>query len=280
VKQSALKPAEEKTNSMLETTLYSLLLSIFVGVATGYLGSLMVLEKMALVGDALSHVALPGLAIGISLHFNPFLGAFVFLFVSAAIIWQIQRVTKISFEALVGAMFTLALAIGILLYGDNLDALEAALFGDISQVTLLSTAVATVVCVSAIVLTKFIYDKLVLAMISEDLAISKGIKVARVNLIYLFLVSVVVAIGIQIVGTLLVGFLVIVPAIAAKNLSSHMRRYSWLSAVFGAVAGFSGVLLWNLFNFGLPFPGPLVVFSGIIIFSITVIINWRRKITT
>ena len=58
---------------MLDTTIYSLILSIFVGVATGYLGSLMVLEKMALVGDALSHVALPGLAIGITFHFNPYL---------------------------------------------------------------------------------------------------------------------------------------------------------------------------------------------------------------
>ena len=264
---------------MLDTTFYSLILSIFVGVATGYLGSLMVLEKMALVGDALSHVALPGLAIGITFHFNPFIGAFAFLFVSAAIIWHIQRVTKISFEALVGAMFTLALAIGILLYGDNLDALEAALFGDISQVTILSTLGAVAACVVAIILTKVIYNKLVLAMISEDLAISKGINVARTNLLYLFLVSIVVAIGIQIVGTLLVGFLVIVPAIAAKNLSSHMRRYSLFSAIFGAIAGFSGVLLWSVFNFGIPFPGPLVVFSGIAIFAITAIINWRLKLT-
>jgi zinc transport system permease protein len=265
---------------MPDTFFYSLFLSIFVGVATGYLGSLMVLEKMALVGDALSHVALPGLAIGITFHFDPFLGAFAFLFVSAAIIWHIQRVTKISFEALVGTMFTLALAIGILLYGDNLDALEAALFGDISQVTMLSTLAAAVVCVMAIILTKVIYDKLILAMISEDLAISKGINVARTNLLYLFLVSVVVAIGIQIVGTLLVGFLVIVPAIAAKNLSSHMHRYALLSSVFGAAAGFSGVLLWSIFNFNVPFPGPMVVFSGIVIFAVTVVINWRLKITT
>jgi manganese/iron transport system permease protein len=89
---------------------FSLVLAIFVGIAAGYLGSLMVLEKMALVGDALSHVALPGLAIGITLQFNPYLGAFAFLFVSAIIIWHVQRVTKISFEALVGPMFTLALA--------------------------------------------------------------------------------------------------------------------------------------------------------------------------
>jgi ABC-type Mn2+/Zn2+ transport system permease subunit len=265
---------------MLDTVIFSIVLSIFVGVAAGYLGSLMVLEKMALVGDALSHVALPGLAIGITLHFNPFLGAFAFLFVSAVIIWQIQRVTKISFEALVGAMFTLALAIGILLYGDNLDALEAALFGDISQVTMVSTIAAAAVCVGAILVTKVIYDKLVLAMISEDLAIAKGINVARINLLYLFLVSVVVAIGIQIVGTLLVGFLVIVPAIAAKNLSTYMRRYSMLSAIFGAAAGFSGVLFWSIFNFNLPFPGPMVVFSGIAIFAVSIVINWRLKITS
>ncbi len=260
----------------------SLVLSVFVGIAAGYLGSLMVLEKMALVGDALSHVALPGLAIGIALGFNPFIGAFAFLFVSAIIIWHIQRVTKISFEALVGAMFTLALAIGILFFKD-LDALEAAFFGDISTVTVLSASIAAIACVVAVVATKLIYNKLVLAMISEDLAIAKGIKVGSVNLLYLFLVSVVVAISIQVVGTLLVGFLVIVPAIAAKNLSTHMKRYSVLSTVFGAVSGFVGVFLWQVF-FGdatvLPFPGPMVVFVGITIFAATVIINWRLKISS
>jgi zinc transport system permease protein len=240
----------------------------------------MVLEKMALVGDALSHVALPGLAIGITFHFNPYIGAFAFLFISAVVIWHIQRVTKISFEALVGAIFTLALAIGILLYGDNLDALEAALFGDISQVALVDAVVAVAISVVAIVLTKVIYNKLVLAMISEDLAVSKGINVARTNLLYLFLVSVVVAIGIQIVGTLLVGFLVIVPAIAAKNLSSNMHKYALTSAIFGAISAFTGVLLWNTYNFNLPFPGPLVVFSGVIIFAVSVIINWRFKMST
>ncbi|MDR0373693.1 MAG: metal ABC transporter permease [Nitrososphaerota archaeon] len=261
------------------TFFYSLFLSIFVGAAAGYLGSLMVLEKMALVGDALSHVALPGLALGMTFHFNPYLGAFAFLFITAVIIWQIQRSTKISFEALVGAMFTLALALGILMYGNELEALEEALFGDISQVTLLSAGVAALVCVVAIVLTKLIYDKLVLVMISEDLAVSRGINVARTNLLYLFLISVVVAIGIQIVGTLLVGFLVVVPAIAAKNLSARMKHYALLSAVLGITAASVGVLLWNFVSLNLPFPGPMVVFVGIAIFAFSLIINWRLKLT-
>jgi zinc transport system permease protein len=239
----------------------------------------MVLEKMALVGDALSHVALPGLAVGMILNFNPYIGAFAFLFVSAVIIWHIQRTTKISFEALVGAMFTLALAIGILLFGQDIEALEEALFGDISQISVLGTVTAVAISVATIAVTKLIYNRQVLAMISEDLAVSKGINVAKTNLLYLFLVSAVVAVGIQIVGTLLVGFLVIVPAISAKVLSGNMAKYAMLSAVFGAVSAFSGVLLWSIFGFGLPFPGPTVVFVGITIFVISLIINWKYKLT-
>jgi ABC-type Mn2+/Zn2+ transport system permease subunit len=235
----------------------------------------MVLEKMALVGDALSHVALPGLAIGILFNFDPYIGAFAFLFVSAVIIWHVQRVTRISFEALVGTSFTLALAIGIMIIPEP-ELLEA-LFGDITQVTLIDAVAAAVISVATILLTRAIYKKLVLAMISEDLAVSKGINVAKTNLLYLFLVSLVVAIGIKITGTLLVGFLVIVPAIAAKNLSSDMTRYSLLSAVFGAIGAFSGILLANYFS--LP-PGPMVVFSGIAIFAVTIVVNWRMKITT
>jgi len=260
---------------MLETLILSLLISIFVGVSAGYLGSLMVLEKMALVGDALSHVALPGLAIGYLLNFNPYIGGFAFLFVSAVIIWYVQRITRISFEALVGASFTLALAVGIMIIPE-IELVEA-LFGSITNVVIWDTIAAVIISIVSILLTRAIYKKLVLAMISEDLAISKGIDVAKTNLLYLFLVSVVVAIGIKIVGTLLVGFLVIVPAIAARTLSSNMFKYTLLSAVFGVVSAFSGILLTNYFP-GVP-PGPLVVFSGIAIFAVTIIINRAKKLT-
>jgi zinc transport system permease protein len=257
---------------MLETLILSLLIAVFVGISAGYLGSLMVLEKMALVGDALSHVALPGLALGILFNFPLFLGAFAFLFAAAVVVWYVGRVTKLSYESIVGAMFTLALAIGILILPQT-ELLEA-LFGDITKVTLLDTIIAIVIAISTMLLTKTIYKKLVLGMISEDLAISKGIKVARTNLLYLLLVSLIVAVGIKIVGTLLVGFLVIVPAAAAKNLSSDLLRYSVLSAIFGAISSFSGVLSSSYLNLQ---SGPLVVISGIIIFAATVLAKWKTK---
>ena len=59
---------------MSEQLIFSFIIAVAAGFSAGYLGSLMVLEKMALVGDALSHVALPGLALGILFNFNPFLG--------------------------------------------------------------------------------------------------------------------------------------------------------------------------------------------------------------
>ncbi|MCJ7423876.1 metal ABC transporter permease [Candidatus Bathyarchaeota archaeon] len=257
---------------MSEALTLSLLIGVSVGVSAGYLGSLMVLKKMALVGDALSHVALPGLALGILFNFNPFIGAFAFLFVSAIIIWHLGRVTKLPFETIVGAMFTLALAIGILIIPEP-ELLEA-LFGDITKVTIIETVVAVVVSITAIILTKTIYRRLVLGMISEELAVSKGIDVSKTNLLYLLLVSLVVAVGIKIVGTLLVGFLVIVPAAAAKNVSADLSKYAILSAVFGAVSTCGGILSSSYLN--LP-TGPFVVFSGIIIFSATVLAKWKAK---
>lgn len=258
---------------MSESLIFSLIVGVAVGVAAGYLGSIMVLEKMALVGDAMSHVALPGLAIGSLLGFYPLLWGFLFLFVSAILIWHLSRVTKLSFETLVGAAFTLALAIGILLFQD-LEALEAALFGDIAQVDLMSAVIAVSISVIVILLTRAIYKKVVLSLISEELAVSKSISIAKNNLLYLLLVSVTVAIGIQITGTLLVGFLVVTPAAAARIVSQNLSRYLMLSAVFGAISSIAGVLMSGYF---LILPGPLVVISGVVIFAVALIVRWRKK---
>jgi ABC-type Mn2+/Zn2+ transport system permease subunit len=260
---------------VIDNFIFSLIVGAAVGFAAGYLGSIMILEKMALVGDAMSHVALPGLALGVLLGFNPLLGGFMFLFVSAILIWYIGRITKLSFETLVGASFTLALAIGILLYGDNLDALEAALFGDITAVNLTYAIIAVTIAFVVIFLTRFIYRKIVLGLISEELAISRGINIPFTNLLYLLLVSVTVAVGIQVTGTLLVGFLVVTPAAAARIVSTNMSRYFVLSAIFGAISAVTGIMLAGSFNV---LPGPLVVVSGVVIFVVMLFVRWRKKI--
>jgi zinc transport system permease protein len=258
--------------SLPDTITFGLIVGVFVGSTAGYLGSIMVSKHMALVGDALSHVALPGLALGILFNFNPFIGAFAFLAATVIVTWYLQKSTTLSVEAIIGVLFVLALAIGILIT-PQVDLLEA-LFGDVSKITFTDTITTVLVSVSVILVTKTIYQKLAVSMISKELAIASRIKVERINLIYLFLVAIIVALGIKEVGTLLVGALVIVPAAAAKNISSTLSRYSLMSAIFGLASATSGVILSSYVN--LP-AGPLVVIVGAAIFAGGVVVSSLSK---
>jgi len=206
------------------TLTLGLIVGVFVGSTAGYLGSIMVSRHMALVGDALSHVALPGLALGILFNFNPFIGAFAFLAATVIATWYLQKSTTLSFEAIIGVIFVLALSVGILIT-PKVDLLEA-LFGDVSKITLMDTVITVLVSLVVIFVIKKIYEKLIISMISKELAVANRIKVERINLIYLLLVATIVAVGIKEVGTLLVGAVVIVPAAAAKNISSTLSGYS------------------------------------------------------
>ena len=258
--------------SLPDTITFGLIVGVFVGSTAGYLGSIMVSKHMALVGDALSHVALPGLALGILFNFNPFIGAFAFLAATVIVTWYLQKSTTLSVEAIIGVLFVLALAIGILIT-PQVDLLEA-LFGDVSKITFTDTIITVLVSVSVIFVTKTIYQKLAVSMISKELAIASRIKVERINLIYLFLVAIIVALGIKEVGTLLVGALVIVPAAAAKNISSTLSHYSLMSAIFGLASATSGVILSSYVN--LP-AGPLVVIVGAAIFAAGVVVSSLSK---
>ena len=251
---------------------FGLIVGVFVGSTAGYLGSIMVSKHMALVGDALSHVALPGLALGILFNFNPFIGAFAFLAATVIVTWYLQKSTALSVEAIVGVLFVLALAIGILIT-PQVDLLEA-LFGDVSKITLTDTIITVLVSVCVIIVTRAIYPNLAVSMISRELATASKINVERINLIYLFLVATIVALGIKEVGTLLVGALVIVPAAAAKNFSSTLSRYCLMSAIFGLASATLGVLLSSYVS--LP-AGPVVVMVGAAIFIAGVVISAVSK---
>lgn len=248
----------------MDTLILSLIVSAFVGLASGYLGSLMVLRKMSLVGDALSHVALPGLALGLLWHFNPFFGAFGALILTVILIWLIENRTKLSTETLVGIFFTLSLAIGLIITPEP-ELLEA-LFGDISQTVLSETVLAVVFSAIVVAAVHKIYNRLVLSTISGDLANSVGIRTKKIDFIFLLIVALIVALGIKIVGTLLMGALVIIPAASAKNLARHLSAYGRLSAFFGLISAAGGVYLASLINFS---PGPIVVLFSAAIFFIS-----------
>ena len=248
----------------MENLLFLTIVGGFVAAASAYVGSIMVLKRMSLVGDALSHVALPGIAIALSLNISPILGAFTALTLAVLGIWYLEKNSDNYPEALVGIFFTASLAIGVLIT-DKLDLLEA-LFGDIEKIGYAEGLVTIIISIIVSFVIYKIINKLIIGVISEELSKAQKININIVNLIYLLAVGVIVSLGIKFVGTLLTGALVIIPAVAAKNISRGLKSYLFASVAIGVSSSIIGIPMASLLS--LPV-GPIVVITCIVIFIIT-----------
>ncbi len=248
--------------------LYSLIIGVFVGGLAGYLGSLMVTKRMALVGDALGHVALPGVALALIYEFNVSLGALPILILGIILIWLFEMRTKLPMEALTGIVFTASVAIAFLFLPE--EEVSTALIGDISQVGFWDALISIILCVLTWLVLKKIFSKIILANLSENLAKVEHIKVKKYNFIYLACIAVVVALGIKVTGSLLMGALVITPAAAARNFARNLSQYSYGALLIGSLASVIGIIAFE--SFSLP-AGPLVILSATLIFLISLVFS-------
>lgn len=246
--------------------LFQLIVGVLTGIGAGYLGSFMILKRMSLVGDVISHVALPGIAIALLIKINPFFGAFAFLFVAVVGVWSLEKNTEIPSETLVGIFFALSLALGILLTPE-LELLEA-LFGDITKIGMPDVWITMILTATIFLVMAKIHRGLTLSVISKELTQSMGIGVSKISFLFLLLVAVIVALGLKIAGTLLMGSLVIIPAAAAKNISVSLGQYTKAAALFGGLSGFGGILFANHFHIS---PGPIVILASGVIFLATLL---------
>jgi ABC-type Mn2+/Zn2+ transport system permease subunit len=244
--------------------LFLLFIGALVGAASGYLGSFMVLKRMSLVGDALSHVALPGIAIAIMLSINPMLGALLALLVATFGVWYLSEHTEVYPEALVGVFFTASLSLGLLITPEP-ELLEA-LFGDIDKISRIDGLMVIIGAVLIFIMTSILSQRLLLGIISEDLAKSQKVNIGKINLIYLLLVALVVALGVKFLGTILTGAMVIIPAVAAKNLARSIHSYQILAMGIGAIASLIGIIIAKYFGVA---SGPAVVLASVFFFILT-----------
>ncbi len=249
-----------------------MIVAAFVAAAASLLGSFAVLKRMALVGDALSHVALPGLAIALLLNINPFIGALVFLLAAVLGIWGVQNKSTLPIDTIVGVFFTSSLALGALITPEH-ELLEA-LFGNILDLGWTESIVSIVISVVLIAVVLAIYRTITLNMISPEIAHSVGIRTKFMDLVYLLIFAISVAQGIRFVGALMMGSLVIVPAASAKNISRSIHGYMKWSMVFGVAAAIAGIIISRLA--GLP-PGPVFILLCSLFFVVTFIVSMMRK---
>ncbi|MEA3463579.1 MAG: metal ABC transporter permease [Patescibacteria group bacterium] len=246
--------------------LYSLIVGVFVGGVAGYLGSLMITKRMALVGDALGHVALPGVALALIYGFNVSWGALPALALGILLIWFFEIRTKLPMEALTGIVFTTSVAIAFLFLPEA--DVSTALIGDISRIGFWDTLSSVILSVIIFLILRKIFSGLILINLSEKLAAVEHIKIKKYNLIYLVCIAVVVALGIKITGSLLMGALVITPAAAARNFSRNLFQYSYGALLVGIISCVFGILISKIFGFS---AGPLTILMATLIFLISLI---------
>lgn len=244
----------------------ALILGTFICGVAGYLGSLMVTKRMSLVGGALGHMALPGIALALIFGFDISLGALIFLALGIILIWLFELRTKLPLEALTAIVFSSSLAIAFLFLPE--EETTEALIGDISKITVIDMTVTIVLSLAIFLITKKIFSNMVFASISEDLARVRGVNIKKMNLIFLICIALVVAIGVKVVGGLLTAALVAIPASTSKNISKNLSQYSYGGLILGSIAGILGIFGFHLT--GIP-AGPLIIITSTIFFIISLI---------
>jgi zinc transport system permease protein len=246
--------------------LLSLVVGIFIGGVAGYLGSLMLSRRMALVAGPLGHLTLPGIALALMYGFDVSLGAFPFVILGIILIWLFEMRPKLPMEALTAVVFASGVAITFLFL--PIEQAESALVGDISRVRFAEATISVLVAILLFLVVKKIYSKIVLMNISEELAQSEGLNIKKYNFIYLGSIAIIVALGVKMVGGLLTAALVAIPASAARNLSRSLAQYAFGAMVIGIIASFFGILFSKLTGFP---AGPLIILASTLIFLISLI---------
>lgn len=251
---------------MLGQILLALVLGGAVGAVAGYQGSLMLTKRMALMGGALGHLTLPGVALALLYDFDVSLGAVAFLAFGVLIIWFLEQKTRLHLEALTAVVFSGSLAIAFLFLPEQER--DIALLGDLSRISPLAVVISVLISLGLYWAIKSIYKELVLAGISPDLAQSTGANLKRNNMIYLICIAITVALGVRIVGGLMTAALLAIPACTAKNISTNLTQYTVISTLAGSLSCLLGIVSSELTD--MP-AGPLIIIASVVIFFCSVI---------
>jgi ABC-type Mn2+/Zn2+ transport system permease subunit len=235
-------------------TIDAVVLALAMAVAAGLVGCFAVMRRMALAADPLSHVALPGIGVALALGIHPIFGAVAMLFFGALLVWALEERTRAATETVIGIVFSAALAAGSLTTGgeDLIDALFGGA-GALSRAELVFGAAASIVIVTFIVRQR---NSLVVALISPDVARTAGVNVKRLNLLYLEMFALTIALGLRYLGVLLMGALIIVPAATAKRLATNLNGMLAVSVCIAVLSTAVGAWLATTLHRE---SGPLIV---------------------
>ena len=245
---------------------------IGAALAAGPVGCFVVWRRMAYFGTALAHAVLLGVALGFLLNIEPIIAVFAICFLLAACLLLLERQRFVSVDALLGvlahAVFAAGLVIVSFMERVRVD-LIGYLFGDILSVgnVDLWLIFGTATVVTAVL--SWQWRNLLAVAVNQDLAAAEGVPVEQVRALFLFLLAGVIAVGMKIVGMLLVVALVIIPSAAARRMVTTPEQMAVAGTLIGIVSVVTGLLV--SLNWDIP-AGPAIVLvaSGVFAFSMLI----------
>jgi len=242
----------------------------FVAVTCSVLGLFLVLRKMSLIGDGLSHVSFGAIALGLFLGIYPFYIAVPVVMIASIVILKISEKAKIYGDSAIGIVSAVGIAGGVILAsvskGFNVD-LFSYLFGNILAISNTEVILSVVLSFVVLAVIYFFYWDLFSATFDEEYAKTTGIKTNFINILLTLLTAITVVLSVKMVGIMLVSALLILPAVTSLQLAKGFKT----AMIIGSFVSLSSVLFGITVSFFLDLPsGATVVMINAILFFLAI----------
>ncbi|MGH9991911.1 MAG: metal ABC transporter permease [Nitrososphaera sp.] len=223
-----------------------------VAITASVIGLFLVLRRNSLFGDALSHVAFGGIAVGLVANVYPLWTALLFSVLGALGVTKLRQSTKIPADATVAILLSSGLAFGILLVSlsevPTVD-LFSFLFGSILLVSVADTLTILSMSGAILAIVIVLYRQLMYITFDEEQAKVSGLQITRLNYLFVFLASVAVVVSMRLVGILLVSALIVIPNVTALLFGKGFKKTALISvsiSVFSVMVGIAVSYAFNL----------------------------------
>tara|TARA_B110000027_G_scaffold81815_1_gene86968 strand:+ start:513 stop:1319 length:807 start_codon:yes stop_codon:yes gene_type:complete len=256
--------------------LRGILAGIAVALISGLVGCFVVWRRMSYYGESIAHSSLLGVGFAIVMGVSINLGiVFTCLLFGILFLW-LQHSKVLSSDTLLGVLAHLALALGIIVISLNKIKIDihAFLFGDILTVSSSDLWGMYLGVLIAVFLICYNWSSLLLVTIDEDLAKAEGVNTLNINLLFTCILTIVVAISIQIIGLLLITAMLIIPAAASRRLANSPETMALVATLIGIVSVILGIML----SVEIDAPsGPSIVLVSAILFFLSPLLSIFTK---
>mgnify|MGYP003361725067 FL=1 len=255
----------------------ALITAIMVGVMSGMIGSFIILRGMSMMGDAISHAVLPGVAVAYMLGINVMIGASVFGILAAGLIGLVASKSKIKTDTSIGIVFSAFYALGFILISlaESSTNLHHILFGNILAVSDTDMMTTTVVLGLVILFVVFFYKELLITSFDPTFAQTYGFRVQILHYALMLVLTLVTVSALQTVGIILVVAMLITPAATAFLWTDRLGVMLGLAATIGAVASIVGLYFSYTFNWA---SGPAIVLVTAVLFGISFVVSPKQAL--